>query len=321
MPLNRYLSLRFPVTGEGQKRKGKSVNFLLQRGWRIVGETIEPGHMKGDEACCLAMICLPLGFAAGRTEDVVTVNLQYEGSDDTVASHEHVPVQLDFQPTVACAACSDILSEAQIREVRQLAQRRAQDRADAEYQARAALREQRNREQQEKHDARQAYLDAHPEERKKHRDQRLLIAAGAAVGALIVIVIALVMSQPNYETQRKEHIAARRQSKRVAPLAYRTLSNQNFSEGQKGTDMWTSQAAMCNGLSSTAADAFDAKKLNSDYAALPGHKEIPNGTRLAVLDSTAWQCSENGTQWQMTHVKMQDGKTGYIASFGSISHK
>jgi hypothetical protein len=321
VPINRYLSLRFPVTGDGQQRKGKSVNFLLQCGWRIVGETIEPGHMKGDEACCLAMICLPLGFAAGRTEDVVTVNLQYEGSDDAVASHEHVPVQLDFQPTVACAVCSDILSEAQIREVRQLAQRRAQERADAESQARAALREQCNRENKEKQAARKAYLDAHPDERKKHRDQLLLIAAGATVGVLIVIVIALVMSHPNRETQRKEHVAARRQPQRVTPLTYRTLSNRNFSQGQNGTDMWSSREAMCNGFSSTAADAFDAKKLNSDFASLPGHKEISNGTRLAVLGSTSWQCSENGTQWQMTHVEMKDGKTGYIASFGAISLK
>ena len=96
--INVYLSLRFPVTAEGQRRKVRSINFLLDCDWKIVGEMIEPGHMKGNEACCLAMICLPLGFAAGRTEDIVTVNLQYEGSDEAAAAHEHKPIELDYAP-------------------------------------------------------------------------------------------------------------------------------------------------------------------------------------------------------------------------------
>ena len=46
-----------------------------------MGETIEQGHMKGEEACCLAAICLPLAFTAGRTPNVVVVTMSRDEPD------------------------------------------------------------------------------------------------------------------------------------------------------------------------------------------------------------------------------------------------
>jgi hypothetical protein len=69
-------TLQFPNTAAGQAKKNEALVHHLQQGWRVVSETVTQGHMKGDEACCLAMICLPLGFAAGRTEGVISVTLQ-----------------------------------------------------------------------------------------------------------------------------------------------------------------------------------------------------------------------------------------------------
>jgi hypothetical protein len=72
----QFITLRFIANAEGQERKVKSLNWLGSNGWRIMGETIEPGHIQGKDACCLAMICLPLGFAAGRTPNVTVVTMQ-----------------------------------------------------------------------------------------------------------------------------------------------------------------------------------------------------------------------------------------------------
>lgn len=198
MPNNRYFFLRYPVTAEGQQRKTKYANFLLECGWKIVGEAIEPGHMKGDEACCLAMICLPLGFAAGRTDDIVTISFQYDGDDKDVGPHEHHPLQLDNTPTVMCAVCNDLLTEAQVAAVEESERQRKRERASAERQAMTALKEQHEREEQQneqqKRAERKAYLDAHPEEREKQRLRTLFWAGGIAVVLLIVIVIGIGMS-------------------------------------------------------------------------------------------------------------------------------
>ena len=72
-------TLQFLNTPDGQARKNEALVEHLQAGWRIVSETVTPGHMKGNQACCLAMICLPLGFAAGRTDGVISVTLQRRG--------------------------------------------------------------------------------------------------------------------------------------------------------------------------------------------------------------------------------------------------
>ncbi len=69
-------TLQFPNTPKGQAQKNEALTEHFQQGWEVVSETITPGHMKGEQACCLAMICLPLGFAADRTEGVISVTLR-----------------------------------------------------------------------------------------------------------------------------------------------------------------------------------------------------------------------------------------------------
>lgn len=69
-------TLQFLNTPAGQAQKNKVLVEHLQQGWKVVSETVTQGHMKGDQACCLALICLPLGFAAGRTDGEISVTLQ-----------------------------------------------------------------------------------------------------------------------------------------------------------------------------------------------------------------------------------------------------
>jgi hypothetical protein len=68
-----YQTAQFPNTFAGQKQKNEALARAAANGWKVESETLLPGHMKGEQACCLALICLPLGFLAGRTEGVVSV--------------------------------------------------------------------------------------------------------------------------------------------------------------------------------------------------------------------------------------------------------
>ena len=83
-------TLQFLNTPEGQARKNEALGEHLQAGWTIVSETVTPGHMKGKQACCLAFICLPFGFAAGRTDGVISVTLQR--SRNVVSANHSVKV-------------------------------------------------------------------------------------------------------------------------------------------------------------------------------------------------------------------------------------
>jgi hypothetical protein len=68
VPLSmEYLTEKFDNTSDGIKAKDTRTRQLAVLGYRIVSEQIEPGHVKGNEQCCGALICLPLIFAAGRT--------------------------------------------------------------------------------------------------------------------------------------------------------------------------------------------------------------------------------------------------------------
>ena len=68
-----YQTAQFPNSFAGQKLKNEALARAVANGWKVESETLLPGHMKGEQACCLALICLPLGFLAGRTEGVVSV--------------------------------------------------------------------------------------------------------------------------------------------------------------------------------------------------------------------------------------------------------
>jgi restriction system protein len=68
-----YLTEKFDNTADGIKAKDTRTRQLAVLGYKIVSEQIEPGHVKGDEQCCGALICLPLIFAAGRTPGTILV--------------------------------------------------------------------------------------------------------------------------------------------------------------------------------------------------------------------------------------------------------
>lgn len=102
--LKQFETLRFTADAKGQSDKNSVLTYLTQRGWQITSETIEQGHFKGDEACCLALICLPLGFAAGRTPNVAVVNIQRDASHPEQTVHEHVWYMFDYN-RVFCKTC------------------------------------------------------------------------------------------------------------------------------------------------------------------------------------------------------------------------
>lgn len=110
--VRQYETLRFVSDSGGQNRKVRTLNILGQHGWRVVGETVEPGHMKGGEACCLATLCLPLGLAAGRTPNVTIVSIERESSDDpgwgasVRDGHEHRMIAFDDN-RLFCELCGE----------------------------------------------------------------------------------------------------------------------------------------------------------------------------------------------------------------------
>ena len=77
MPLE-YKTLKFRNDAEGLRQKDSAIAALAMDGWQVISESIESGHIKGGQACCLATICLPLGFLSKRTpgEIIITLNRQ-----------------------------------------------------------------------------------------------------------------------------------------------------------------------------------------------------------------------------------------------------
>lgn len=71
-----YQTLQFPNNAKGQADKLQALQTCGADGWRVVSETITPGKFKGGNACCLALLCLPLAFCAGSTDGVINVTLE-----------------------------------------------------------------------------------------------------------------------------------------------------------------------------------------------------------------------------------------------------
>jgi hypothetical protein len=76
-----YKTLTFINARIGLEEKDETITNLSQQGWRIVNESITPGHMKGKQACCLASLCLPTGFLAGRTPGSIVVSLVRDSTE------------------------------------------------------------------------------------------------------------------------------------------------------------------------------------------------------------------------------------------------
>jgi hypothetical protein len=68
-----YVTASFENTNPGLRQKDAYTHQLTSQGYRIVSEEIEPGHVKGGEQCCWAIICLPGIFLAGRTPGKIVV--------------------------------------------------------------------------------------------------------------------------------------------------------------------------------------------------------------------------------------------------------
>jgi hypothetical protein len=71
-----FMNLQFPNNAEGQTEKLKALHTYCSEEWKVVSEIIIPGQVKGGDACCLALICLPLIFFAGKTDGYINLTLE-----------------------------------------------------------------------------------------------------------------------------------------------------------------------------------------------------------------------------------------------------
>lgn len=68
-----YITSRFENTPEGLRQKDAYTGQVAAQGFRIISEEIEQGHIKGQEQCCWALVCLPGIFLARRAPAVIVV--------------------------------------------------------------------------------------------------------------------------------------------------------------------------------------------------------------------------------------------------------
>ncbi len=99
MPLE-YETVKFTNDQQGIARKNAVTRKMVAQGWQVSSESIESGHIKGEEVCCGAAICLPLGALAGRTPGHIVVTY----------AREIRPVQ----GHVACKGCGSQMPSAAI---------------------------------------------------------------------------------------------------------------------------------------------------------------------------------------------------------------
>lgn len=80
-----YITRKFENTRAGLAKKDATTRELASQGYRITSEQIEQGHVKGEEQCCGALICLPLIFLAGRTPGTIVVTYGREADPAVLA--------------------------------------------------------------------------------------------------------------------------------------------------------------------------------------------------------------------------------------------
>lgn len=83
-----YRTLKFKNDSWGLWDKDRTVQRLMANGWRVTNESVVSGHMKGKEACCLATLCLPMGFLAGRTPGEIIVTLTRETQPPAITAQQ-----------------------------------------------------------------------------------------------------------------------------------------------------------------------------------------------------------------------------------------
>lgn len=70
-----YKTLTFSNNKSGMQKKQITVTNLKNNGWEVESETINGATTNGEQACCLAILCLPCGFLA-MNEGFIEVNLK-----------------------------------------------------------------------------------------------------------------------------------------------------------------------------------------------------------------------------------------------------
>jgi zinc-ribbon domain len=73
-----YYTVKFSNDAPGLTQKNTYTNQMAAQGWYIASETIEQGHIKGEEACCGFLVCAPLAFLAGRTPAMIVTTFARE---------------------------------------------------------------------------------------------------------------------------------------------------------------------------------------------------------------------------------------------------
>ena len=113
--MTQFETLRFLADAKGQARKNATLTYLSDRGWHVTGESIEQGKFKGSDACCLALICLPLGFAAGHDTNVAVVSIQ-RAAPSELPTFVHAPIWLIFDDNrEICNTCELIIENGDYR--------------------------------------------------------------------------------------------------------------------------------------------------------------------------------------------------------------
>jgi hypothetical protein len=100
-----YYTVKFANDAAGIGGKNVYTNQMAAQGWHIASETIEQGHMKGDEACCGFMVCAPLAFLAGRTPAMIVTTFARETGS--------MPRAIAPSPAVFCTKCGSKIGNSQ----------------------------------------------------------------------------------------------------------------------------------------------------------------------------------------------------------------
>jgi hypothetical protein len=120
-----YITASFENTAAGLRRKDDYTKQVAAQGYKIVSEQIEQGHIKGEEQCCWALICLPAIFLAGRTPGKIVVTYGREttlthkqivhcnkcgaGNSATASFCEICGVGMQVQQTKKCPMCAETI--------------------------------------------------------------------------------------------------------------------------------------------------------------------------------------------------------------------
>jgi hypothetical protein len=88
-----YVTQTFKNTSFGLREKDRYSRYMATQGYRIISEQVVQGHIKGGEACCLGVCCLPSMLLAGRTPGSIIVTYGREASQMPVQpiSQESTP--------------------------------------------------------------------------------------------------------------------------------------------------------------------------------------------------------------------------------------